>query len=111
MTTTLTWHRGDGWHLGDYYAQVDDDHFYAVSKVQESVLGRFGGGTTYNFWKAEFVTVHRDGNSVKYNEVRLLVSLTNYDPTFFKSDSTFTKKLAVIACQAHADGADNERKK
>lgn len=88
----------------DYVATLPNGDRYKVGKTQRILLGRFGGGTVYTFWKADFF--HADAPI--YSPTASLLIGTKYGPDHFTCKTGDTKKLAVIACQAHADGAGNE---
>ena len=105
---TLKFHR-DG---AAYVATLPDGNLYVISKTQRILLGRFGGGTVHDFWQAEFMQPDDQGriSSAAHGGKRttLLVSATKHDPTFFRCLNADTKKLCVVAANAHANGAGNE---
>jgi hypothetical protein len=107
-TTTLKFKR-DG---ESYVATLPNGDLYVISKVQSVLLGRFGGGTVHSFWKAEFVQPDSQGRISSANHggkrTRLLVSCSKYSPDHFSTKDTGLKKLAVVAANAHANGAGNE---
>jgi hypothetical protein len=107
-TTTLKFKR-DG---ESYVATLPNGNLYVISKVQSILLGRFGGGTIHNFWKVEFVQPDKQGRITSPSHggkrTRLLVSCTKYSPDWFSTEETGLKKLAVVAANAHANGAGNE---
>jgi hypothetical protein len=107
----LKFHRdGEG-----YTATLPNGNLYHIRKVQRILLGRFGGGTVHTLWQAEFVEPDSQGRissaMLGGKRTTILVSATKYDPTLFKCLTTDTKKLCVIAANAHANGANNMEKK
>jgi len=102
--TTLRF-KNDGSHWrGGYVALLPNGDRYRVFKTQRILLGRFGGGTTHTFWGAEFIPAgQRDG-------VKLLTG-SKWDPNHFTSSLSNTKREAVTAATAHANGAGNEADK
>lgn len=96
---------------GEGYTATLAGNLYHIRKVQRILLGRFGGGTVHTFWQAEFVEPDSQGRitSAHHGGTRttILVSATKYDPTSFKCLTADTKRLCVIAANAHANGANN----
>jgi hypothetical protein len=100
--TTLKFkQRGDG----EYVADLPDGYFYLVKKVQ-----RIGIGTIYTHWQAE---LFRDnGRAVgRYERKARLLTGSKYAPDRFTSPLSDTKREAVTAANAHANGAGNEADK
>ena len=95
-----------------YVATLTNGDLYVVSKEQSVLLGRFGGGTVHDFWKAEFVQPDSQGRissaTLGGTRTTLLVSATKHSPDWFSTKRTHLKKLAVTAAEAHANGAGNE---
>jgi hypothetical protein len=90
--------RGDG----EYIASLPDGYFYLVKKVQ-----RIGIGTIYTCWQAELIKDNGKAVGRYERKARLLIG-SKYAPDRFTSPLSETKKLAVFACQAHADGVGKE---
>lgn len=105
----LKFHRDDD--SEGYVATLPNGNLYYIRKVQRILLGRFGGGTVHTFWQAEFVVPDSQGTiSSAYHggtRSKILVSATKYAPTSFTCLTTDTKRLCVIAANAHANGAGN----
>jgi hypothetical protein len=106
----LKFHRdGEG-----YTATLADGNLYHIKKVQRILLGRFGGGTVYTFWQVEFVEPDERGRigcaSLGGKRTKILAG-SKYAPEDFTTKLPDTKKLCVIAANAHANGANNMEKK
>lgn len=104
----LKFKRDDWTGHGGYVATLPNGNYYRVFKVDKCLLGRYGGGTIYTFWRADYVEVNPDAKCPWQRETshKLLIG-KKYAPDHFRSDTSDTKKLAVHACEAHANGADN----
>ena len=94
---------GSDWR-GGYVALLPNGDRYRVFKTQRILLGRFGGGTTHTFWGAEFLPAGAD------QAVKLLTG-SKWAPEDFTSPRSDTKREAVTAATAHANGARNEADK
>lgn len=90
---------------GEYIAKLPSGNFYRVKKIEHVLLG----GRVHASWSAELVA--DTGRAVGRYIVQAGILIgSKYFPNRFRSRMGDTKKLAVIACQAHADGAGNEEK-
>ena len=102
-TTTLKFKRNDLDWRGGYIATTPEGATYHVYKTQRILLGRFGGGTVHTFWQATYTA---PGSK---DDVKLLVGSKWSHPGEFRSNLSDTKRLAVVAAEAHANGAGNEQ--
>lgn len=75
---------------------------YQVFKTYSIYSGIRGGGT-YMSWRADFTPLHGE-------TVHVMIG-NKYEPEKFNSVKADTKRLAVFACNAHANGAGNEAPK